>query len=961
MADPGDMPAALAQDVKRQWATFTEQATEAVKPYTSEALQVWAASSFVAKTCLRYPAVLPDLITSGDLERAYAADGMMHRVAQAVLGADTEPDLMRALRIIRRREMVRIAWRDLTGRAPLWETLGDLSDLAETCIAQALAWGESTLFRQYGLPRNATGERQRLIVLGMGKLGGRELNFSSDIDLMFSYSEEGQTEGPKVIENTRFFTKLGQRLVKLLSEITADGFVFRVDLRLRPFGKAGPLAMSANAMEHYYQIHGRTWERYALVKARVVAGDQGAGEALLERLRPFVYRRYLDYGALAALREMKALVAAEVRRRGLEDDIKRGAGGIREIEFITQAFQLIRGGRERRLQQREVQKVLPILATRRYLPGFAVQHLIAAYEFLRRLENRLQMQADQQTHALPEDALERARLAFAMGFARWSDLKQVLDQHRHRVHAQFEQLTLAPQAEAGANGQEREDPLQSLWADSIEGPHAAEVLRQAGFAAPERVIQLLAGLRNGRLYGALDEMGRTRLDRFMPLMLAGIGRMPGPERALERLLPLIEAVARRSVYLALLTENPLALSQLVKLSHASPWIAEHLARYPILLDELLDPHSLYAPPDRQGLARQLQDILHDVEVADTEGQMERLRQFKQVQVLRVAASDLMDTLPVMKVSDQLTWTAEVILEQVLALAWRQLAGRYGSPCIKTNDGARTAAFIIIGYGKLGGLELGYGSDLDLVFLHDSSGASAMTEGPKPIENAVFFARLVQRMVHLLTTLTPAGKLYEIDMRLRPSGAAGLLVTSLEAFAHYQQHEAWTWEHQALVRTRPVARWPMAESAALAEAFECVRREVLTQPRAPQDVRQAVREMRARMWQSLSLGAAGRFDLKQDPGGIADIEFMVQYLVLVHAHAHPRLTEYPDNIRILDGLTQAGIMSAEDARLLQEAYRTFRDGRHGLNLQGEPGVAPEAQFAVLRVAVRRLWRTIMEEV
>jgi glutamate-ammonia-ligase adenylyltransferase len=862
---------------------------------------------------------------------------------------------MRALRKLRRRESIRIAWRDLVGAAALDETLSELSALAEHCVDRALHHCYEQACRSFGVPRDVEGRSQRMVVLGMGKLGGGELNFSSDIDLIFTYPEDGQTDGRRAKENSLFFTRVGQRLIKVLSEYTADGALFRVDMRLRPFGDAGPLAMSFDAMEHYYQTHGREWERYALIKARVIAGDRAAGDELLDRLRPFVYRRYLDFGAFGALREMKALIDREVERRELFENVKLGAGGIREIEFIAQAFQLVRGGRDPELQRRELQAVLPGLAKRGQLSHEEVEGLMTAYAFLRRVENRLQMMEDRQTHELPQDDTQRARLAYAMGYDDWERFKQALDGWRHDVHEQFERIFAEPKR-SDRELQAAEHPgLTELWSAKLDDEQARQLLEETGYRSPGEVLAALKALHAGHAYRAQSVASRERLDRLMPLLIAAVGSADNADQALARILPFIESIARRSVYLSLLAEHPDALAQLVKLSAASPWIADYLRRHPILLDELLDPRELYAPSDRISLAQQLREEFYHVDPLDMDAQMDRLRQFKQVHVLRVAAADVMGALPLMRVSDQLTWIAEAILDHLLTVTWRQLTARYGDPRCEIDGQAHNPGFTIIAYGKLGGIELGYGSDLDLVFLHDSAGKNQFTDGVRPVDNATFFVRLGQRIIHALTAYTPAGVLYEVDTRLRPSGEAGALVSNLRAFDQYQRDKAWTWEHQALVRARPVAG-----SERISEAFQRIRAHLLARERDAAGLRQEVRDMRARMWHELGNHDARLFDLKQDPGGIADIEFMVQYGVLARAREHPTLTEFTDNIRILDGLAQSGVLSKENTRFLQGAYRGFRDNLHALSLQGEPPLVDAEAFDEQRSNVRRLWRELMED-
>lgn len=944
---------ALRERVMRGWAEYRAGALPGA-PAPDALARVWAYSDFVAQSCAREPPLLADLHASGDLARPYTSDEYVGRVAAALSGCADESALMSALRKLRRREMVRIAWRDLAGWAKIEETLAELSAFAAACVAQASQRLHAWQSAAYGVPLGAgSAAEQQLIVVGMGKLGGGELNFSSDIDLIYTYAEDGETRGGRAaMSNEEYFTRLARQLTRVLEERTADGFVFRVDTRLRPFGDAGPLVASIDALEDYYQTHGRDWERYAWIKARVIAGGETHAQRLLERLRPFVYRRYLDYGAFQSLREMKALIEQQVRRKDMEGNVKLGCGGIREVEFIAQAFQLIRGGREPALRVRPLLQVLEQLASGAYLPDYVCAGLADAYKFLRRTENRLQEAADEQTHALPRDGVGRLRLALAMGYPDWEAFARELGRRSALVHSHFAQVFAAPQAEKASAATD----LAVLWQGLMDDAAAQAALLTARYDNAPEALRAIGGLRAAAATRALGAQGRERLDALMPLLLRAVSRAPSPSRTLGRVLSVVEKVARRTTYLALLVENPLALSQLVRLCAASPWISAQLARRPALLDELLDPRRLYAPRDQQALARDLAQWLAAVPQDDLEQQMEVLRHFKAANALRVAAADVAGIYPLMIVSDHLTDTAEAVLGEVLRLAWGHLVARHGVPGYEPHRGAgrQAAGFAIVGYGKLGGIELGYGSDLDLVFLHDSTGEEQMTDGAKPVDNHVFFARLGQRIIHMLSAHTPAGVLYEVDMRLRPSGNAGLLVSSLDAYGDYQRAEAWTWEHQALVRARVVAG-----DAAVAERFGALRRAVLSVPRDRNRLREDVRNMRERMRAELAHAGPGRFDLRQDPGGITDIEFMVQYHVLAWARDYPQLLLYTDNIRLLQVMAQTALMPAEDARLLADAYRAYRAAVHRLTLQEQPARVAAEEFGEYREQVTRLWRAVME--
>jgi len=954
------IPDILQDGVRLYWGQFIQALDREGSAITLDdsllvsLCKVWASSEFVAQLCVRQPSLLEDLLTSGDLIREYEQGVYREALSQKLATIDDANNLGHMLRQHRQREMMRIAWRDISGLSKVNETMRDLSELADASIQTALAWLHHNMAEDLGEPRNARDEPQHLVVLGMGKLGACELNFSSDVDLIFCYPAAGETQGGrKSLSSEEFFTRLGRALIKAMDENTADGYVFRVDMRLRPFGESGALVCSFPAMENYYQVHGRDWERYALIKARVVAGDQQQGEVLLETLRPFVYRRYLDYGAFEALREMKQMVEREVKRKGMANNVKLGAGGIREVEFIGQAFQLIRGGRESALQQREIQRVLAFLGERQILPDYVVDQLQAAYVFLRNTEHRLQQVRDQQTHRLPDDELGQQRLAFSMGFENWDEFIPVLRGHMARVHSRFEQIFAAPQTDhvetVGLD-------LANLWQHRPGDDEAIAVLANNGYQDAESSWARLKAMGQGYGYKALTRSGRDRLDKLVPLVLGAVLHAGDPDRVLHHLIALLETIVRRSAYLSLLIEHPIALSQLVRLVDASPWITRLLTQHPLLLDELLDPRSLYSPPDRVQMEEDLQRRLGQVKADDLEQIMDILRQFKQANVLRIAAADVMKAVPLMRVSDKLTELAEVVLAAVLDQAWNDMVTRHGYPsCARVAEegGVDEKGFAVIAYGKLGGLELGYGSDLDLVFVHNSDNPNAMTSGDRPVVDEVFFARLGQRMIHIMSARTPAGILYEVDMRLRPSGASGLLVVSVPAFEDYQKNKAWTWEHQALVRARQVAG-----DRHVGEHFEAIRRDVIAQPRDPSLLKKDIVEMREKMRESLDKTGSGKFDIKHGQGGIADIEFMVQYDVLNWTHTYPALADFTDNIRLLEGFARHGIMSEEEAMALSDAYRDYRAEVHRLTLQEQPAIVADDQFSSERSTVIQLWQKLL---
>ncbi len=808
-----------------------------------------------------------------------------------------ENDLKQRLRQLRERAMVWIMARDLAGLADLDEVVTSVSALAEVAVATAYRRLYAQLCAQYGTPRAASGEAQQLIVIGMGKLGGGELNVSSDIDLIFVYPEDGQTDGNSTLSNHEFFTRLGRKLIAAISEHTGDGFVFRVDMRLRPYGDSGPLVSSFAMLEDYFITQGREWERYAWVKAKPLTGER---HNELDRLiKPFVYRKYLDFGAFASMRDLHAQIRREVARRELADNIKLGPGGIREAEFIGQVFQLVRGGKLPQLQVRSTRAVLPMLARQGWLPQTAVDELLAAYTFLRNLEHRLQYLDDQQTQNLTRNPDDLAAIAHNMGFADSAAFLHELDRQRQHVTRHFEQVFISPQSD------QTQHPLHALWPEGLHD--GVQKLTELGFADPQQACEHLQALANSGRYRGLPAANRQRFDALMPPLLEMTARQAKPDQTLERLLRLMEAIARRGSYLALLLEYPQTLQQLVRIMSASRWAAEYLTLHPILLDELLDARILYATPDWPALQTELDQLLQQLG-DDTERQMDALRHFKSAQTFHLLAQDLAGLLPLEKLSDHLSALADVLLAVTLRHCWQQLKSRHRD----------APAFAIIGYGKLGGKELGYASDLDIIFLFQDDDERA----------AEIYARLAQRLNGWLTSLTSAGQLYETDLRLRPNGAAGLLVSTVEAFDAYQEKEAWTWEHQALTRARFVAGMPE-----IGQRFEAIRRHILCKQRVPSTLQRDVLAMRQKMLDAHP-NASGQFDLKHDRGGIIDVEFMVQYLVLAHAARHPELTGNIGNIALLLLAGKLALIPPELASRCADAYRSYRQRQHQLRLQGD---------------------------
>ena len=915
----------------------------------------WAFSNFISKTCIRNPAMLFDLVNSGDLEIPYEPGEYPRRLDLYEPIVDDPTQLLQnQLRYFRSREMVRIAWRDLAGLSGLDSTLAELSSLADACIQHALSIHYEHLCQTYGIPVSKSGNQQFLVVLGLGKLGGEELNFSSDIDLIFSYDQPGKTTNPdRSITNEDFFVRLCRSLIRTLGENSADGIVFRVDMRLRPDGDNGPLVMNFDNMEEYYQRHGREWERYAWIKTRVVAGDKFAGKRLTDRLKPFVYRRYLDFGVFESLRDMKQKIALEVKRKSMEEDIKLGPGGIREIEFFGQVFQLIRGGVTPDLQDRRIRPVLNLLVQEGYIDQNVCIELIDAYHFLRNTEHRLQEFNDQQTHKLPGDAAGRERLALSMGFENWEAFLHDLERHRRHVQIHFNNLLETNEPEdVNCKDDTTGEELACLWQDVDTGDPSLNALSRSGYTKPDDVVNLLTQFKHSPKTRALSQGGRKRMDKLMPLVLKEAVSSDQPIVTVRRIITLLEAIVQRTNYLSLLLENPRALTHLIRLADASPWIITFLSRHPVLLDELLDPRTLYSPPGKSVLQKNLRLRMKQIPADDLEYQMEALCIFQQVNTLKVAAADITEVLPLMKVSDHLSDLAETILDHVINLCWNHLTRRHGQPVARIGDIACEKGFAVIAYGKLGGLELGYGSDLDLVFIH--AGTSGLTNGSEsPIDNTQFYSRLGQRVIHILTANTSAGKIYEIDMRLRPSGSAGILVSQFESFAAYQSQDAWTWEHQALLRARAITG-----DVGLVKWFEKTRIKILTREREPRKLKKEVVDMRNRMRKELLKQDPDTFDIKQGHGGIVDIEFLIQYLILLHAHRFPELVTYSDNVRQIRSLEESNILEETTAYLLRRAYLVYRATTHRLNLKEQSSTLPGDTYMDVRRRVSDVWDNYM---
>lgn len=834
----------------------------------------------------------------------------------------TEETLPAALRQLRTWVITHIMVRDLAGSASLTEVTETMTLLAETAIVFAHDSAREGLLRRHGARLSESGWEQELLIIGMGKLGGRELNVSSDIDLIFVYPDDGDTGGEKVISNFEFFERLGKRIIKTLAEVTEHGQVFRVDMRLRPNGDSGPLVCSFDMLENYFITQGREWERYAWIKARVLNGERYRE---LEKIaRPFVFRKYLDFGAINAMRDLHQQIRREVERRDRANNVKLGPGGIREIEFLAQVFQLIRGGRDRELQVRPTLKVLGLLAERGILTLDAISELSSAYDFLRRVEHRLQYLDDAQTHDLPEAGDDLDLIARGMNFESVDAFIAALDLHRAAVSRHFVDVFSDPSEEQHA--------LDEMWASAGDAAVDPELAR-LGFKDPATVTRRLASFHDSARYQQLPNRSRSRLDALVPRIIEAAADTPGPDETLARCFDLLEAISRRGAYLALLQQYPQALRRVTDLMGASRWAAQYLTRHPILLDELLDDRNNEVEPDWARFRTELAEHLDAIE-PDMEQQMDTMREQHHAQVFRLLTQDIAGKLTVERLADHLSALADLILEISLPLAWRKIKNRHrDTPC-----------FAVIAYGKLGGKELGYASDLDIVFVFDD-------DAPEALE---LYSRFAQRLNTWLSSQTAAGILFETDLRLRPNGDSGLLACSLEAFRKYQLESAWVWEHQALTRARFAAGDP-----AIGEAFEKIRCEVLCQERDPGKLRAEVIAMRRKM-RDANPGRQGLFDLKHDAGGLIDVEFLIQYLVLGHARSHPALTGNLGNIALLRIAAELGLIPSDLAQKCGDSYRRMRHLQHRQRLNGLSSRIELTEAAQAIEPVKQLWKIVFGE-
>ncbi|WP_197745361.1 bifunctional [glutamate--ammonia ligase]-adenylyl-L-tyrosine phosphorylase/[glutamate--ammonia-ligase] adenylyltransferase [Candidatus Nitrosacidococcus tergens] len=915
---------------------------------------VWAISDYVARSCTHQPNLLFDLQDSGDLFRSYESNTYSNTLEQLLSNISYESELIAILRYFRRREMVRIIWRDLTHWAEIEETFIDLSKLAETCLNSALDYLQSWQTQQMGIPYGSSSNNpQKIIVLAMGKLGGEELNLSSDIDLIFVYPESGETQGgKKSISNEEYFTRLARSLIRVLSSLTPEGFVFRVDTRLRPDGDSGPLVSSFDAIKNYYQYQGRDWERYAMVKMRAVVGDQYTKNYLTNILHNFTYYPHSEPNVILSLKEMKSLINRELQQKKDEANIKLGVGGIREIEFIVQSFQLIYGGEDPNLQEQNIFFILNYLIKKDYLPSYIGDELRSAYVFLRQVENRIQAYRDEQTHTLPTNLENQIRLSFAMGYEDWEHFSIELNHHRNKIQRYFEELfTASSYIYYKTHPKEQLEQDQSTY--HIDGSTNI-ALNPIDYLCPTKIAETLKQLEQSWSIRALSKRSQAQLKQLILRLLEIINHIEKPEQGLQRIVTLLEAIAKQPIYFDLLLKHPEILSQLANLCTASPFIARQLTHYPVLLAELANPNTLYQVPSFHQLAKNLEQLLSTSTSEDLDQKMDVLRHFRHREALRAAVADITGALPLMRIGDYLTYLAEVIVKKSLELSWQYLVNQYGYPCnIDINSPVENCSFIVIGYGKLGGYELGYSSDLDLVFLYNTFTDELANREQKTIHPTIFYSRLGQHLIQILQTLTPLGKLYDIDMRLRPGGTSGLLVNSFEFYKDYQYNQAWIWEHQALVRARFIAG-----DKQLATSFALLRNKILSRQRNLEELQTEICSMRSKMQSELDRSQSDLFDLKQGRGGIADIEFIAQYGVLAWSHKHPSLLKYPDNIRIIEELAQIGLISLEDSQKLTNSYRTYRAAANRLSLQEQDDLIESKYFDRERNEIQALWAKLL---
>ncbi len=857
--------------------------------------RMFHASRYAARLCAANPSLIDDLREHGGKEM------LINEIAMQTVSDKNAGDLNLSsalntrLRRLRQRTMLRLIYRDINGLADLDEVVSTISALADFVLTAALNFHHPQVADKFALSAAAlASDAAQLVIVGMGKLGAHELNVSSDIDLIFVHAADGEANAEKSWHE--FHTEVGKRVIRSIDDVTEDGFVFRVDMRLRPYGASGALVVSLAGLETYFRTQARPWERYAWLKARAITGAASTIHDLGRMVTPFVYRRYHDYGAIEEMRDIHNQIRAEATKRNRLNDIKVGPGGIREAEFVVQMHQLIRGGREHRLQIASTRESLNVIASLGLIEAARVDRLREAYIFLRNLEHRLQYADDAQTQALPVNETEQRRIAEAMNFVDWAAFCSALKTHRDCVTAEFENVFAKPLDEAKKPNVVRATSLEANIHAVFGEYHLDEKTTK------EIAARVGAWARASRT-ATLSIKVRARLEALIPLALRAAFAHDASSATTFRLFDLLDAIDKRETYLALLSEHPSVLNRVARIAAKSAWAADFMKKHPVLLDALLHHKNTVIdwPAERENLRQQSVRL-----ATDTEALYELLRHTKQVITLKLNIADIEGRMSVMALSDGLSMLADMLLEATLKLAWQSM---------KVADNPIPTGFAIIGYGKLGSKELGYASDLDLVFLYDENSGIANDK----------YAKLAQRLSSWLNTMTAGGVLYETDLRLRPDGASGMLVSSLGAFRDYQSTRAWTWEHQALTR----ARW-CAGDVALAAPFEAIRDEVLSKPREREKLRFEIVEMRDKMRVEKDKPDKDRphqIELKHTRGGIVDVEFIVQYLILAYSREHPDFLKNLGNFALLMRAGALGIFDEDIAAQVAKAYLVYREQQH----------------------------------
>lgn len=944
------LPEILKTEANNQYERLKGKLTEEqflVFDKRSEFKFVLAVSDFIANTIFSYPKECVELVQAGALDCTEFASNPKDVVQDYLKEKLQDFELKKRLRLLRRTRCMALAWRDLTGVAPINEIFHGLSTLAENIVLRTIEVVRDQIKSAFGDALDDDGTPLPLLVLGMGKLGGDELNFSSDIDLIFAYPKEGETQGTsRSLTHREFFARIVQRTANMLSDKTIDTFCYRIDLRLRPFGDAGTIVNSFDALQVYYETQGRTWERYALVKAKLLGTEEnfGAyGKELIDLLRPFVYRRYLDYGAIVSIRKLKHMIESEVRRRSLRNNFKLGEGGIREVEFIAQVFELMRGGRFIELRERSLRKTLKHLISLDLIPKNICENLDKSYVYLRRLENCIQEFSDKQTQNIPDTPKDIARMLLVMNYQNIDDLLKDLSQVMSFVHAEFKKV-VADEEEDTENFKNFD-----LWeAQNDEDELTSELDKHLVYKEQSKPLaQNIIFLKQALARMPVGPVGRETLLELMPKVIFLIAKEEQAAMLFKRVSGLIEQVALRTPYLQLLRDQNEVLERFIALLKDNHFASELITSHPILLDELFIPQYFDRPPKADEFFAMLQERLLRVDQDDLETIMEELRLFKKIMIFRIALSDKAGKLHLMQISDALTWLAEAIIRQLIIIAWRLNEEKYGTPANRT---ASDPGLAVIGYGKLGGIELGYKSDLDMVFIRQVG--DSMTNGENSVHESMFYQRLVQRIMHLSTTKTVGGVLYDLDMRLRPDGDTGVLISDIESFEKYQHSRAWTWEHQALVRARPVAG-----SKDIIDKFNSIRESIIRTPKEEDNLKVEVVKMRQKMRDHLDRSSDKLYDIKQGVGGMIDVEFISQYLLLRYAPDYKDLKLWTDNVRILEECSRLGIVKEDITKDLINAYLDIRSIYHELSLADLPRLLAIEHRLKSTFRVEEIWNSI----